>query len=72
MWSGGCEESLELLSDQEMLIREAVRCPEEGLRLGKLEGFQGPPVLMSAKAESVILLLFLFSERECAVTASHG
>lgn len=51
-----------------MLIREAVQCPEEGVNLGKLRGFQGPPVPTGTKAESVILLLFLFSEKEWAIT----
>lgn len=27
-----------------MLIREAVQCPEEDIKLGKLEGFQGLPI----------------------------
>ena len=37
-----------------------LKCPEEGVNSGKLDGFQGLPVLMSTKAESVILLLFSF------------
>lgn len=55
-----------------MLIREAVQCPEEDIKLGKLEGFQGLPIVTSTKIESVILLLFLISERESAITASQG